>query len=216
MGCFLKGCLITIVVGVILLGGLAAVGWYFYGKVVNVFTAAQPADVATDPPTDAQFQVAGEKLDRLRIGMANDEVIAVEFTADDINALFARHPDFAGARNRARVSIADSIAVVEMSVPLRQAPLPKLKKRWFNGTAAFGFRYSDGEYQFAPKLIRANGREIPREFFSEEFVSSFNRSFSAGAKDPKKQDVESRAFWERVKEMAVEGDKLIIVTQAAR
>ena len=183
-----------------------------YGKAINVFTASQPASIQIEQPTDAQFNAAEQKLSQLRRAIWNDEETSIEFTAADVNALIARDPAFAGARGKARVAMADSIVTLELSVPLDQVPFPKLKSRWFNGTANFQFTYELGQFVIAAKSAVASGHALPEAFFGS-FNSSFNRSFNEKFHEGLQKSNEQAIFWKRIKAIGVEGDKLIVKTQ---
>jgi hypothetical protein len=211
MGCFGKGCLIAIVIGLFLVAVVGGGGWYLYSKAVNLFTASQPIDVRVEEPSDAVSQAAEQKLNRLRAATSNNEEATIGFSAADLNALIARDPGFRGARNRARIAIADSVVIVDLSAPLDSAPLPKLKGRWLNGTAHFGFSFAQGQFVFDAKSILANGHDVPQEFLGTipSFTKSFNDSFRRGLQ----KNSQGSAFWGRIKTIGVEGDKLVITTQ---
>ena len=154
MGCFAKGCVTVIVVGLIFLAGLVGCSWYLYTKTINTLTSSAPADVKVEPPTDAQYQSADSSLTRLREAIDQDTETTVEFTATDLNALFARHPDFSDWRGRIRIEMADSVMTMAVSAPLRYVRLPGTKKRWFNGTARFGFNYDGSTIDSTSKQPR--------------------------------------------------------------
>ena len=67
VGCFAKGCLITILAGFTLLILFVGGTWYFYYKAVERFTSPQPVQIAIDPVTDAGYKGAEEMLNRLRV-----------------------------------------------------------------------------------------------------------------------------------------------------
>ena len=94
MGCFAKGCLTVLIAGFILFAGVIGSGWYLYVRMVNNLTSPAPADVQIEPPTESQFQAAENTMGRLRKAIADNQETTVEFTAADLNALFARDRDF--------------------------------------------------------------------------------------------------------------------------
>ena len=179
MGCFAKGCL-TLIIALFILGGVVIGGvWYLYGRAINVFTSSQPAAIQIEQPSDAQFQAAKGKLEQLRGAVSRNEETTVEFSAADVNTLIARDPAFAGARGKARVNIADSFVTVELSAPLNTVPLPKLKQRWFNGTARFQFTYDLGQFIVSAKSAEANGKAVPEAFFARSVLHSIAASTNA-------------------------------------
>jgi hypothetical protein len=211
-GCFAKGCLILIVALFILGGALIGGAWYLYGRAIDVFTSSQPAAIQIEQPSDAQFQAAKGKLDQLRRAISRNEETTVEFSVTDVNTLIARDPAFAGARDRARVNMADSLVTVELSAPLSTIPLPKLKQRWFNGTVSFQFSYDLGQFILNAKSAETKGTAVPEAFFAS-FSSSFNRSFNQRFQEELQKNNEKATFWDRIKTIVVEGDKLIVKTQ---
>jgi hypothetical protein len=212
MGCFAKGCLTLVVVIVVLATAIIGGAWFLYGKAINVYTSTQPVNIHVEEPTDSQFQTAEGKLARLHQAIFNNQEIAIDFTAGDINALIARDPGFAGMRGRVRVGIADSIVTLELSAPLTAVPLPKLRNRWFNGRASFEFTYNLGQFVIGAKSAEANGRALPEQFFGS-FNASFNRSFNERFQRDLQKSQEQATFWKRIKAIVVNGDRLIIQTQ---
>ena len=212
MGCFAKGCLTLVIIVFVLVGAVAGGAWFLYGKAINIFTSTQPADIQIEEPSDAQFQTAEGKLTHLRQAVSNNQETTVDFTATDINALIARDPGFAGVRGRTRVSIADSTVTLQLSTPLDKVPLPRLKNRWFNGTASFQFSYDLGKFVVAAKSAEATGHAFPEAFFAS-FNSSFNRSFNDSFQQKLKENQQEATFWKHIKTMGVDGDKLVIKTQ---
>jgi len=202
LGCFAKGCITLIVAGLIFLAGIVGCSWYLYVKTINRLTATAPADVRVEAPTDAQYQAAESSMTRLKDAIDNNTETTVEFTAGDLNALFARDSDFADWRGRIRIEIADSVMTVAVSAPMRYVRMPGAKKRWFNGSARFGFTYESGEATFDLKFAEAAGRQFP-----DVFLSDYTFRPDAVLEDS------SNEFWSHVKSMSVQGDKLVISTQ---
>ena len=211
MGCFAKGCLTVLILGFILLAGGIGTTWYLYVRAIDHLTSPAPADVQIEPPTESQFQAAENTMERLRKAIARNEETTVEFTAADLNALFVRDPDFEDLRGRVRIEIADSTMTVALSAPLSSIPLPKMKRRWFNGTARFSFTYDSGTFSFDVKSAEAGGHHVPDIFLSSwDFDESMNRSF---LNELKSNDHDSE-FWDHVKTMRLVGDKLVVTTKA--
>ena len=211
MGCFAKGCLVVVVVGALLVGVCGVGVWFFYGRTVTTFTSPQPTDVRIENVSDADLRSAEDKLNRLGQATANNREMTVELTANELNAMIAREPLFAELNNHVRVAITDSILTLEVSAPLGQTALPKLKGRWFNGTARVSFSFGNEEFLFELKSGEANGHRLPQEFFigfAPTFNSSFNKAFH---KELEKND-QAAIFWNHIKNISVNGDKLVVTT----
>jgi hypothetical protein len=212
MGCFAKGCLTLLIVGFLLLACVLGGTWYLYVKTVDNLTSPAPADVQVQPPSESQFQTAENSMNRLREAVAANKEATAEFTAADLNALFARDAAFSDWRGRVRVEIADSTMTIALSAPLHSIPLPRIRKRWFNGTARFSFTYESGTFSFDIKSAEAGGHQVPDLFLTESSISSFNDSMNRSFRNEVRDN--GSDFWNHVKRMALEGDKLVVTTQA--
>ena len=212
MGCFATGCLVVVILCVFFAGAAGIGAWLFYSKAVGVFTSAQPADVRIENVSDIDLQHAETKLNRLGQATASNQETTIDFNAAELNAMIAREPLFAELNNRVRVEIADSLMTVKLSVSLGVVGWPKLKGRWFNGTARFGFSFSNDEFAFEPKSGEANGRALPDEFFTG-IAPSLNRGINdAFHRELEKSDA-SATFWKHIKTIALDRDKVVISTQ---
>jgi hypothetical protein len=212
MGCFAKGCLVVVVVGALLFGVCGVGAWFFYKRAVATLTSPQPTDVRIENVSDADLRSAEDKINRLGQATADNQEITVEFTASELNAMIAREPLFAELNNHVRVAIADSIMTLEVSAPLGQTALPKLKGRWFNGTARVGFSFGNDEFLFELKSGEASGRSLPEEFFIG-FGPTFNRSLNAAFRERLEKNDQAAIFWKHIKNVSLNGDKLVVTTQ---
>jgi hypothetical protein len=212
MGCFAKGCLALLIIGFILLGGVIGGTWYLCRKAADALTSSEPVDLRIVPPDEAQVRTAERSVTRVKTAIATRQETTVVFTAADLNALVDRDPDFSEVRGRMRIDIANSIMTITMSAPLNDFFWSRLKRRWFNASAAFSFAYAFGMFRFDIKSAEANGHELPDDILST-FVSSFNQSFNRSFQR-KLRENKGAEFWEHVKTMSLEGDKLVVTTQA--
>ena len=201
-------------VGFILIAGIIGGTWYLYVKTVDNLTSPAPADVHIEPPSASQFQTAENSMARLRAAIANNKETTVEFTGADLNALFARDPDFKDWRGRTGIEIGDSTMTIALSAPLNSIPLPRMKNRWFNGTARFSFTYESGTFRFDIKSAEAAGHHVPGLFLSDSAISSFNESMNRSFRDELRENDRGSEFWNRVKTMSLQGDKLVVTTKA--
>ena len=192
----------------LVLGGL----WYFYAKTVDALTSPAPIAVLIEPPSNEQVAAATDKLERLRTAAVTQQPLTTEFTAAELNALIAGHESFRDVRGKARVAIANSDMTVDLSVPLSDIPLPRVRKRWFNGSVRFALAYDEDQFALDIKSLSANGREIDLSFF-QPMADDINRGFNEGFDKSQRQKPTANEFWENIRSMEVRGDKLIITTK---
>ncbi|MDQ6913977.1 MAG: hypothetical protein M3128_14010 [Verrucomicrobiota bacterium] len=210
-GCCAGGCLTFIFAAFVGCIILAFAGWFLCLGAVKKFTSDNPADIKITVPADGEFNAASAKFAQLKNALATNQRTTIAFTAGDLNALIARHPDFATRKNRMHVALADSMATLDVSVPLNAARLPWMKHRWFNGSTRLRFSYDDNDFHFDPEWIEANGHQISGSFLRAA-ASSFGHSFTAGFEESLRKNNE-HTLWPNVKTITLQGNQLIITTQ---
>jgi hypothetical protein len=214
-GCFVRGCLIALIFGLIAVVIVGGSTWYLYRKAVSTFTSNQKTEIRIEPPpSDDQFQSAEEPLGRFREAIRNNQEAVIEFSAADLNALVARDPNFLRQRGKVRFGIVDSIMTLDLSTSLDPVPLPGLHGRWFNGTVRLSFSYTLNEFVFDIKSAETNGHNVPEAILSPSFVHSFNNSFNRSFHNAMVREPQNNMFWERIKTITLQGEKLIVTTQA--
>lgn len=207
------GCTSMIVLAVVALLVLLGIVFWGYTRFVDNFTSAEPVVVQTAAPSEAEYAAANQKLTAVHEAERNEQSITVAFTATDLNALIARHPDFSEMRGKFHVAMADSIMTLEMSVPLHGVDFPRIRDRYLNGTARFGLIYHDGDFNFSLRSVTANDHELSVGLL-QRFGDRFNDGFSEGfAKSHQERD--AAEFWNNVKTLAVVDDKLVVTTKGA-
>ncbi len=210
LGCFGACCLTVLVVGFICLIGVAGTGFYVFHKLAsNNIISDSPTSVVLEQPSDAQYQTAETSLNQLKTASKERREETVAFTAADLNALLARHPDFHDLENHARVEIAESVMTVSLSAPLDMF-WSSGKRRWFNGIVRFSGRYEDGEFHLNILSARGGDYEVP-----DYILSRLNRNVGEVITDNSDEwRRELGVDLRRVKRMSIEGDKLIVTTKA--
>ena len=188
--------------------------WYVYVKTVDALTSAAPIAVTMEAPSEEQVAAATQKVEQLRTAALTQQQVTMEFTAAELNALIARHPDFSDLRGKARVAIANSELTLDLSVPLRDIPLPRVRTRWFNGSVRFALAYDENQFTLGVRSLSANGQDIDLSGF-QTMADEINRGFNEGFDKSHRDDPQSKEFWDNVRSMEVRGDKLIITTKGA-
>lgn len=213
MGCFAKGCLTVLIVGFLFVAIVGIGGWFFYKRTVDNLTSTGPADVRIETPTATQAKSAEDADARLNEAIARNQETTVELTGPELNYLLQRNSDWDFLRGRSRIDISDSVMTVALSAPLNKLPWPGLKDRWFNGTVRFSLSYDSGLFQLEFKSAGANGREFPSTFMSS-FNKSLNQSLNDEFEKERGRNRRNSEFWNHVKTLSLQGDKLVITTKA--
>jgi hypothetical protein len=151
MGCFAKGCLILLALGILLV--VVGVGGSFWA-VRHVYLSDKPAAIPeatasteTNAATRGETSVATpseksaevrERLDTMKKAARAHEQTDVELTAADINALIAANRK---SRGTASVGINDNVLQAQFSIPLGRLDVPfrnalGLGDRYLNATVA--------------------------------------------------------------------------------
>jgi hypothetical protein len=212
MGCCAKGCLIFLILGFLGIAIVGVGGWWFYKTTFTNLTSTAPIDVQVEKPSSAQVRTAENSAARLDDSIARNQETTVEFTGPELNYLLQRNTDWDFLRGHARIDIADSTMTVAMSAPLDALPWPGLKGRYFNGTVRFSMTYESGTFQLEIISAEANGNQFP-----SAFLSTFNSSFNESMNDAFRKELRKNRgneFWNHVKSISLQGDKLIITTKA--
>lgn len=194
----------------LLIGGM----WWFYAKSVDALTSPGPIAVTMEAPSPEQVAAATQKVEQLRTAALTQQAVTMEFTAAELNALIARHPSFSDLRGKARVAIENSELTLDLSVPLRDIPLPRVRSRWFNGSVRFALAYDENQFTLGVRSLSANGQEIDMSLF-QTMADNINRGFNEGFDKAHRDDPQSKEFWDNVRSMEVRDDKLIITTKGA-
>ena len=206
------GCLTLVaIMGVALalvFGGI----WYMYSKSIDALTSPTPVAVLMETPTDEQVAAATQKAEQIRTAALTQQPMTMEFTAAELNALIARHPSFKDLRGKARVAIANSELTFDLSVPLSDIPLPRVRKRWFNGSVRLALAYDEDDFALGVRSLTANGRDVDMSFF-QTMADDINTYFNENFDKSQRENQQPNEFWENVRSMEVRGDKVIITTK---
>lgn len=209
MGCLGIFAIMAVALALVL-GGI----WWMYAKSVDALTSDAPIAVTMEAPSDAQVAAASQKVEQLRTAALTQQVATMEFTAAELNALIARHPNFSDWRNKARVAIANSELTLDLSVPLTEIPLPRVRNRYFNGSVRFALAYDEDQFTLGVRSLSANGQDIDLSFF-QTMADDINRGFNEGFDKSQRENAQSNEFWENVRSLEVRGDRLIVTTKGA-
>jgi hypothetical protein len=136
LGCFGWGCAIVVVL-VLLIGGLVAgIGYFGYSKISNL-TSTAPTTVQSFDGGDATYQSALQKTNTFSQAVQQNQPATIELSADEINTLIARDPDFAKSQIHAFISMTGDRGDLQVSLPTNLIPYGLIKDRFLNVEASF-------------------------------------------------------------------------------
>jgi hypothetical protein len=209
-GCCAKGCLTLLILGFLCVAGVVGSCWYIYHKLAtNNLISDAPADLRLEQPSETQYRAAEETLGRVK--NANREE-TVAFTAADLNALLARDPDFEDLKGHVRVDIQNSAMTINVSAPLKMLQMSSMRGRWFNGILRFQGGYESGLFRITIESARGGEYEVPG-FIISSVNTTINQSLNENTGNWQ-NDAGGSEFWRHVKSLKIEGDKVVVTTQA--
>jgi len=174
-GCFAKGCLIIIVLGILLVvigvgGTFWSVRHYVSDKpapipeasAANETGAVTPEDTSTPAPVQRSAEVR-ERLDTMKKAARTHEQTETELTAADINALIAANQK---SRGTASVSIDGGVAQAQFSIPLQRLDVPfqnafGLGDRYLNATVTIVAPPGTNASNVQLSDVKINGHSVP-------------------------------------------------------
>jgi len=175
MGCFAKGCLILIALGILLV--VVGVGgtWglrqiYLSDKPAPIPEAAAPSEPSAATPGETNLATPSgtsaavrERLKTMKKAARAHEQTEVEFTAADINAMIAANRK---SRGTAFVRIDGNVMQAQFSIPLERLDLPfrnafGLSDRYLNATVSIVAPPGTNANSVQLSEVTLNGHGIP-------------------------------------------------------
>ncbi len=185
MGCFAKGCLILIALGILLVvGGIGGSYWslrhiYLSDKPVPIPEASVPSETTTATPGETSVATPSEtsatvreRLDTIKSAARAHERTGVEFTAGDINALIAANRK---SRGMAFVRIDGNVAQVQVSIPLERFDVPfrnafGLGDRYLNATVTMAAPPGTNANNVQLSEVTLNGHSFPSDLLDRQLL----------------------------------------------
>jgi hypothetical protein len=186
MGCFARGCLILIALGIL----LVVVGVGGTWGLRNIYLSDKPAPIPeASPPSKPSAAAPGEtsvatpsetsapvreRLDTFKKAARAHEQTGVELTAADINALIAANRK---SRGTAFVRIDDNVAQVQFSIPLERFDLPfrnafGLGDRYLNATVTITAPPGTNASSVQLNEVTLNGHSFPTDLLDRRLLGA--------------------------------------------
>ena len=182
MGCFAKGCLISIIVFVVLFLGLVAVGFFS----VRYVLSTAPVAIPVVPATPEEVQTLRQQFTDFKQTVTRNESLPpeqrqpahLEYTAGQINQLIS------GSKGRGHVSVAISNGVMQVTFSLStdalrkgHVELPSFADRYANGTFSVSTNGPTAPSQIIIQDPRLNGHTVPSSLFDTSYRGDSLRSY---------------------------------------
>lgn len=172
-GCLGGGCILALVICGLLVAALVwgAVSTY-YGLKDMTATTAKPVPVYEATPEEYAAVNTKVKAFQEAYDAGIDATLSV--SADEINTLIARDPDWSALRNHVFVTINGQRIAAQMSVPL--SSIKAFEDRYYNGEVSMSFVTEKGNVRPEAVSVRSGNSEFPtwlvRLISSKEWLES--------------------------------------------
>lgn len=215
LSCFVKGCLLTITVLMLIGVGIGGIGVLLY-KSAHAYYTEQPVPVRTFEATDYQYQAVLAKLQPFNEAANEGRAATVELDADDLNTLIARAPQFAALRGRTFVAIVNGQLVLDLSFPLTDDSGPG--QRFINARATADASFAIGKLTLALRHVsplhgEANDGLLPSMLRNPAFLQGYsdkiNRDLNGFIRDQARTDPPTADILGKLRTVVVTEDKLV-------
>ncbi len=167
-GCFFYGCVISSVLTVLLIIGLAVlafIGMRWFSGFVEEWTSPAPEELPRVQVSEEERAAVRDRVNAFRKALAAGEAVdPLVLDSADLNALIEENPNLRG-RLFARVD-GDKLKA-KISFPLEKLKIGMLKGRYLNGEAELKASLSDGILMVRLVTLEGNGKRPPEWFLAE-------------------------------------------------
>ena len=149
MGCFAKGCITLLVLGLVI-GGLTVVGGYMGVNYLKSFIATAPAQIPVKEITPEQYTAISSRVESFKQAVQNNVESRLELTADDINAAIATEDKWKELRGKCQIRIENGQVLAQVSFPLEKLD-PKnsmFAGKYLNGTIGLEISINNSNYLY--------------------------------------------------------------------
>lgn len=157
-GCLGGGCILALVICGLIVAALVwgAVSTY---QGLKDMTATSEKPVAVYEATPEKYAAVNAKLKAFQEAYDVGIDATLTLSADEINTLIARDPDWSALRNHVFVTISGQRVAAQVSVPL--SSIKAFEDRYFNGQVSMSFVTEDGKVRPEAVSVRAGDSEFP-------------------------------------------------------
>jgi hypothetical protein len=202
-GCFFYGCISTIALMLLMLGGLF-LGYLYFRRMVINYTDTAPLPLPVVQMSPENLKKLHERVGDFDKALKERRPTApLELTSDDINALIATSSGGQSWTGKVYVTIEGDQIKGQLSVPMSQIGLPIFRGRYLNGSATFKVSLRDGALHVYAQEITVKGKPIPATYMQQIRQTDLAQNSM--------NDPNTRSAFERYEEIKIENGKFIII-----
>ena len=205
-GCFGCGCAIAIVLLLLFVGFFVAGGYTLYHRAIDL-TDPAAAPVPQSTSSDDVYTGASQKVTQFENAFESRQPASLHLSADEINALIARDPNFTNLRGHFFVSLQGSEATVQCDVQLGTYENVVLADRYFHGNVAFGVSVDPDTHSL---LFDIHGMQIKDQPVPPSSAQSLSQVVNQTVNQKLQQNQIARDFIARVTKLDIENNELVI------
>jgi len=141
-GCCGCGCLFLAVLALLLCALIGGTGYLAYHEIVQV-TSTTPVTIPTFDGGDQVYSSAQQKMQAFDHDVQNHVPATLRLSADEINTLIARNPNFSKNNIQLYVSMHDDQARLQSSIPSGLFSGNTIKGRYLNADVSFSLSFDN-------------------------------------------------------------------------
>ena len=160
-GCLFYACIAGVVCLVaILAAGL--LGLHELRRMLEKYTDNKPLPLPAVTMSQAEYDQLQRRVDNFRDDLrAGRQAQTLELSSDQVNALIARDADFKPLKNKVFVEIDGQQLKAQISLPLQELGLPRLRGRYLNGKGTFSLSLRNGILDVRAVELEVKGQPVP-------------------------------------------------------
>lgn len=162
-GCFFYGCLTVAIVVVVGLLALFLITRSMINRMVEKYTEPTPMTLPTLEISAAEVSEVQQRWKTFQEGLTNQTAQTLELTEKDLNALILNDANLSELKNKVHVSIAGDQLKGQVSIPLDNFPIGKVKGRFLNGTAGIKVSLDNGILLVTLQSLEVKGESVPEQ-----------------------------------------------------
>lgn len=204
MSCWLKGCLIVLLIlGISLC--LVAIGGYFLYRKAYDFTSASPLILPVEQVSSEQHQEIQQRIKTFAESLEKNQFDRLELTARDLNTLVTMTPGFEDLRGKVGVAIETNRVTVRASFPIKN--IPGFSGRFVHAGVGLHLSLREGRLRFYPESMEIGGHSLVSSSIMKSFAEGFEKEFI----DPINDYPGASKLFSKIQTLEILGDKLLLV-----